>query len=105
MAKKNNRRRKKDPITPLSIIIMSLSGVSIILFFIFIFSGTKGLALRIISGLSVIFMILCIAAFILGVRQFIKTGFATLSKVLAVVLPAVAAALWLVTYLFGILIG
>lgn len=105
MAKRNKRKRNREPVTPITLAIISLSLASIIIFFIFIFSGAKGMVLRIISGLSVIFMVLCIAAFILGVRQFIKTGFATLSKALAVVLPAIAAALWLVTYLFGILIG
>lgn len=105
MAKRSSRRRKRDPISPLSIAILSVSSVSIILFIIFIFSGAKGTALRVISGLSVILMISCIVSLIMGIRQFMKAEFVSFSKVLSCIMPAIAAALWLVTYFFGIIIG
>lgn len=103
MAKK--RRRKREPVSPLSIVVFLVSGLSIILYFVFIFSGAKGTALRVMAGLSVIMMLSCVVAGIYGIRQFSRAGFATLSRLLAIILPSIAAAIWLVTYLVGILAG
>lgn len=105
MAQKTKRRRKREPVAPISWVLMGIGTLSIILYFIFVFSGASGTMLRIISGFSFILMIACIVSFILGIRQFSHPGFATLSKVLSILIPAAGMALWIFTYFFGILAG
>lgn len=108
MSRRNNRRyRDKKPFSTESVVQIVIGGVSILAFLaiLLLAARTEGTIANFFGGASVLIMIVTIVALIRGVQVSKNENFDKVSRILGVVVPAVAAALWVLLYIIGILMG
>ncbi|MDD6194831.1 MAG: hypothetical protein PUB19_08030 [Lachnospiraceae bacterium] len=108
MNRRNNRRyREKKPLSTESIVASVVGGVSILfyLFTLLFVAGTEGTVANVFGGVSVLAMIVTIVALVQGAKVRKNDNFDKVSRVLGVVVPALGAALWVILYMIGILMG
>lgn len=107
----NRRSRRysgqKKPLSTPSIgaALGAVASLLILVLALFIAANTDGSSANIIGGISVLAMILAIATCVAGAHMARNDNFEKISRILGVVVPAIATACWVILYCIGILIG
>ncbi|MBC5685694.1 hypothetical protein H8R94_03525 [Roseburia sp. NSJ-9] len=98
---------KKKPLSTPSIgaALGAAASLLILVLALFIAANTDGSSANIIGGISVLAMILAIATCVAGAHMARNDNFEKISRILGVVVPAIATACWVILYCIGILIG
>lgn len=86
---------------------MTAVSFATILYLVLLISGAgeQSKVIRWLGGASFLMMIADIVFFVFGVKDFSETSYGTLSRVLAVLVPGLAAAIFILVYMTGILVG
>ncbi len=107
--RRRNRRYSgtKKPIAMSSVWTAAVGAIALLLMWAFLSVlafGSIG-SPRIVGGIAMLVMVASIVALFVGTKTFRNDNFSTISRVLGLVLPAIATVAWLLLYCIGILFG
>lgn len=103
---RNWHRRRKSPIRRRSVVMTVLSALSVLALFALVF-GTlpTGGRMRWAGVISFLLMFMDLFFFVIGLRDFRDNTFNTAVRLLAVCVPGLAFAIYILVYMTGILVG
>ncbi|MCR5451251.1 MAG: hypothetical protein K6F00_01325 [Lachnospiraceae bacterium] len=103
---RRNKRKTKKPLPVISLWTIGLSLLSGILFAVCIWITYNGAGKvpKLIVGLGTVGMFTAIASAVVGYKEFKKSDFLSVLRVLGMILPMIAAILWVFIYIYGLFV-
>lgn len=107
MNRRNRRFTEKKPKSTDSLIYAGIGLASIVAYLVVILiaAGLEGMLANFLGGISMLCMLLSIYIFVRGIQISKNENFNKSSRVAGVVVPGIAAALWILLYIIGIFMG
>lgn len=106
MNRRNRRYREKKPVSTTSLVYAGVSAFSFLLCIcaIVISVGTDGASPRFVGGIAVLCMIATTYILICGIKLFKNENFSKVSRLVGVLVPAIATLFWILLYIVGIFV-
>jgi cytoskeletal protein RodZ len=107
----NRRRRrireKRKPLSPVSLGACVAGGITLLLFvgFLLISAYQEGNTINLFGAVSVLCMIVAVAALVRGIAARRNENFDGFTRLLGVIVPGISAVSWIVLYMIGAIVG